>query len=123
MRDARVAGRQNYNVSYESKKTGRSASAVKKVGNNRKQVDKRLGRWTSLLTRLKRPRTQADIRCRCHLSSPDLRSRDDGRLPPAKGQVADHGGPSRTPARRADLHAPAFSQCPLLLGHRHRDRS
>jgi hypothetical protein len=45
---ARVAGRQKYEVGYESKKTGRSASAVKKavkkVGNSRKQVEKRLGR-------------------------------------------------------------------------------
>jgi hypothetical protein len=45
---ARVAGRQNYEVGYESKKTGRSAAAVqkavKKVGNSRKRVEKRLGR-------------------------------------------------------------------------------
>jgi hypothetical protein len=44
---ARVAGRQNYEVKYESKKTERSASAVKKavkkVGNSRKRVEKRLG--------------------------------------------------------------------------------
>jgi hypothetical protein len=45
---ARVAGGQNYEVRYEPKKTGRSASAVKKavkkVGNARKRVEKRLGR-------------------------------------------------------------------------------
>ena len=45
---ARVAGGQNYEVKYESKKTGRSApavkKAVKKVGNSRKRVEKRLGR-------------------------------------------------------------------------------
>ncbi|WP_354132034.1 DUF3606 domain-containing protein [Bradyrhizobium sp. RT4b] len=45
---ARVAGGQNYEVGYESKKTGRSASAVKKavkkVGNSRKRVEKRLAR-------------------------------------------------------------------------------
>jgi hypothetical protein len=45
---ARVAGGQDYEVRYESKKTGRSASAVKKtvkkVGNARKRVEKRLGR-------------------------------------------------------------------------------
>ena len=45
---AKVAGRQKYEVGYESKKTGRSAStvkkAVKKVGNSRKRVEKRLGR-------------------------------------------------------------------------------
>jgi Protein of unknown function (DUF3606) len=45
---ARVAGRQNYELGYESKKTGRSAAAVKravkKVGNSRKRVEKRLGR-------------------------------------------------------------------------------
>jgi hypothetical protein len=45
---ARVAGGQKYEVSYEAKKTGRSASAVKKaikkVGNVRKRVEKRLGR-------------------------------------------------------------------------------
>src|SRR3954447_18621765 len=45
---ARVAGGQKYEVGYEAKKTGRSASAVKKavkkVGNSRKKVDKRLGR-------------------------------------------------------------------------------
>ena len=44
---ARVAGGTKYEVGYESKKTGRSASAVKKavkkVG-NRKRVEKRLGR-------------------------------------------------------------------------------
>ena len=44
---ARVAGGQDYEVRYESKKTGRSAPAVKKavkVGNARKRVEKRLGR-------------------------------------------------------------------------------
>jgi hypothetical protein len=44
---ARVAGKQNYEVSYEAKKTHKSASAVKKavkkVGNSRKKVEKRLG--------------------------------------------------------------------------------
>jgi hypothetical protein len=44
----RVAGGQKYEVGYEAKKTGRSASAVKKavkkVGNTRKRVEKRLGR-------------------------------------------------------------------------------
>jgi hypothetical protein len=43
-----VAGGQDYEVRYESKKTGRSASAVKeavkKVGNTRKRVEKRLDR-------------------------------------------------------------------------------
>jgi hypothetical protein len=45
---ARVAGGQKYEVAYESKKSGRSASAVKKavkkVGNARGKVEKRLGR-------------------------------------------------------------------------------
>jgi hypothetical protein len=45
---ARVAGGQKHEVGYEAKKTGRSASAVKKtvkkVGNSRKKVEKRLGR-------------------------------------------------------------------------------
>jgi hypothetical protein len=48
---AHVAGGQKHEVGYESKKTGktgRSASAVKKavkkVGNSRKRVEKRLGR-------------------------------------------------------------------------------
>jgi hypothetical protein len=45
---ARVAGGQKYEVSYEAQKTGRSASAVKKavkkVGNARKKVEKRLVR-------------------------------------------------------------------------------
>ena len=45
---ARVAGKQDYEVRYESKKTGKTASAVKKavkkVGNARKRVEKRLGR-------------------------------------------------------------------------------
>lgn len=45
---ARVAGGQKYEVGYEAKKTKRSASAVKKavkkVGNTRKKVEKRLGR-------------------------------------------------------------------------------
>lgn len=45
---ARVAGGQNYEVQYEAKKTGRSTptvkKAVKKVGNARKSVEKKLGR-------------------------------------------------------------------------------
>ena len=45
---ARVAGGQDYEVRYEAKKTGKSAAvvkkAVKKVGNARKRVEKRLGR-------------------------------------------------------------------------------
>jgi hypothetical protein len=45
---ARVAGRQDYEVRYEAKKTGKSApavkKAVKKVGNARKRVEKRLDR-------------------------------------------------------------------------------
>lgn len=45
---ARVAGGQDYEVRYEAKKTGRSASAVKKtvkkVGSSRKRVEKRLDR-------------------------------------------------------------------------------
>jgi hypothetical protein len=45
---ARVAGGQKHEVGYEAKKTGRSASAVKKavkkVGNARKRVEKRLAR-------------------------------------------------------------------------------
>jgi Protein of unknown function (DUF3606) len=45
---ARVAGGQDYEVRYEAKKTGKSApavkKAVKKVGNVRKRVEKRLGR-------------------------------------------------------------------------------
>ena len=45
---AQVAGKQDYEVRYESKKTGKSATAVKKavkkVGNVRKSVEKRLAR-------------------------------------------------------------------------------
>ncbi len=45
---ARAAGGQKYEVRYEAKKSGRSAAAVKKavkkVGNSRKRVEKRLGR-------------------------------------------------------------------------------
>jgi len=45
---ARVAGGQDYEVRYEARKTGRSASsvkkAVKKVGNSRKHVEKTLKR-------------------------------------------------------------------------------
>ena len=45
---ARVAGGQDHEVRYEAKKTRRSASAVKKavkkVGNSRSRVEKRLGR-------------------------------------------------------------------------------
>jgi hypothetical protein len=44
---ARVAGGQDYEVRYEAKKTHSSKAAVKKavkkVGNSRKRVDKRLG--------------------------------------------------------------------------------
>lgn len=42
-RTARVAGGQKYEVAYKSKKTGRSESAVKKVGGSRKKVARRLG--------------------------------------------------------------------------------
>jgi hypothetical protein len=45
---AKVAGGQDYEVRYEAKKSGKSAAAVKKavkkVGNSRKRVEKRLGR-------------------------------------------------------------------------------
>ncbi|MBW7970037.1 DUF3606 domain-containing protein [Bradyrhizobium sp. BR 10289] len=45
---ARVAGGQKYEVAYEAKKTGRSASAVKKavkkVGSSRKKVERKLSR-------------------------------------------------------------------------------
>jgi hypothetical protein len=44
----RVAGQQDYEVRYESKKTGKSAKqvkrAVKKVGTSRKRVERALGR-------------------------------------------------------------------------------
>jgi phage-related minor tail protein len=44
----RVAGGQKYEVTYEAKKTRRSVAsvkkAVKKVGNSRKRVEKKLGR-------------------------------------------------------------------------------
>jgi phage-related minor tail protein len=43
-----VAGGQDYEVRYEAKEIGNSAAAVKKavkkVGNSRKRVEKRLGR-------------------------------------------------------------------------------
>ncbi len=43
----RVAGGQDYEIGYETKKTGRSRAAVKKavkkVGNSRKRVERRLG--------------------------------------------------------------------------------
>ncbi|MGJ5134443.1 DUF3606 domain-containing protein [Bradyrhizobium oligotrophicum] len=45
---ARVAGGQDHEVRYEAKKSGRSASAVKKavkkVGNSRKKVERKLTR-------------------------------------------------------------------------------
>lgn len=45
---ARVAAGEDYEVRYEAKKTGRSApavkKAVKKVGNARKKVEKRLAK-------------------------------------------------------------------------------
>ena len=45
---ARIAGGQDYEVRYEGKKTRKSASAVKravkKVGNSRKRVERRLAR-------------------------------------------------------------------------------
>ena len=45
---ARVAGTQDYEVRYESKKTGESKAAVKnavkKVGPSRKKVERKLGR-------------------------------------------------------------------------------
>jgi hypothetical protein len=44
----RVAGGQDYEVRYESKKTGKSAKqvkrAVKKAGTSRKKVERQLGR-------------------------------------------------------------------------------
>ena len=48
---AKVAGRQDYEVGYESKKTGKSRAAVKKavkkVGSSRKKVERALGRKRS----------------------------------------------------------------------------
>jgi uncharacterized protein YjbK len=45
---SRVAGGQDYEVRYEAKKTGKSKAAVKKavkkVGNSRKTVERRLSR-------------------------------------------------------------------------------
>jgi Protein of unknown function (DUF3606) len=45
---ARVAGGQDYEVGYESRKTTTSRAAVKKavkkVGNSRRKVERRLGR-------------------------------------------------------------------------------
>jgi hypothetical protein len=45
---ARVAGGQDYEVGYESRKTRRASAAVKKavkkVGNSRKKVERRLAR-------------------------------------------------------------------------------
>ena len=45
---ARVAGGQDYEVRYEGKKTRKSASAVKKavkkVGNSRKRIERRIAR-------------------------------------------------------------------------------
>lgn len=45
---ARVAGEQDYEVRYEAKKMRRTSGAVKKavkkVGNSRKRVERRLGR-------------------------------------------------------------------------------
>jgi hypothetical protein len=45
---ARVAGGQNYEIGYASKKSGKSRAAVrkavKKVGTSRKKVERRLGR-------------------------------------------------------------------------------
>ena len=45
---SRVAGGQDYEVRYEAKKTGKSKAAVKKavkkVGNSRKIVERRLSR-------------------------------------------------------------------------------
>jgi hypothetical protein len=45
---ARVAGGQNYEVGYASKKSGKSRAAVKKavkkVGTSRKKVERQLGR-------------------------------------------------------------------------------
>jgi hypothetical protein len=45
---ARVAGGQDYEVGYESGKTGKSRAtvkkAVKRVGNSRKRVEKRLAK-------------------------------------------------------------------------------
>jgi Protein of unknown function (DUF3606) len=45
---ARVAGGQDYEIRYTAKKTGRSKAAVKKavkkLGSDRKRVERRLGR-------------------------------------------------------------------------------
>jgi hypothetical protein len=50
---AKVAGGQDYEVRYEAKKTDKSASAVKKavrkVGNSRKLIEKRLERRPAAL--------------------------------------------------------------------------
>ena len=39
----RVTGGQDYEVRHEAKKTRRSKAAVKRIGNNRKKVERRLG--------------------------------------------------------------------------------
>ena len=49
---ARVAGGQDYEVGYESKKTGKKSAsavkkAVKKVGNSRKKIEKMLKQRTT----------------------------------------------------------------------------
>jgi hypothetical protein len=45
---ARVAGGQDYEVRYQAKKTGKSSkvvkSAVRRVGNSRRKVERALGR-------------------------------------------------------------------------------
>ena len=41
---ARVAGGQDYEVRYEAKSAGAVKKVVKKVGNSRKKVEKRLAR-------------------------------------------------------------------------------
>jgi hypothetical protein len=40
---AKVAGRQDHEVSYESEKTGKSKDQVKAAGNSREAVEKKLG--------------------------------------------------------------------------------
>jgi hypothetical protein len=106
---ARVAAGQDYEVRYETKKTGRSASAVKKavkkVGNSRKRVGKSLGRRSH--TRWRRrgwPSIRAGTQGRYLRSTRALRRLQQA-LRPARCRTADLGGQCRRPLARVRVGA------------------
>ena len=108
---AKVAGGQKYEVRYEAKKTGRSAAAVKKtvkkVGNSRKKVERRLEGDKCLVAlalvvgRERQPRERRKSgphQLRCYLSRSSVKS--------AATTAAIERNPAAVPSSRSMLMSP-----------------